>query len=304
MKIVYSPAYEVDLGLHVFPTNKYRLIKEYLLSNNTFKQRDFVLPPKASEKELSLCHSKEYIKNIKNVSLPFEYVQKLEIPLTREISNASFLCAGGTILSCRHAIDKGVGLHNGGGFHHAFGDHGEGFCVLNDISVGIRVMQKEGIIKRAMVIDCDLHQGNGTADIFQHDNEVFTFSIHQDNIYPFVKSESSVDIPLDAGTGDDEYLSLLSHHIPFIIQSHKPDLIVYQAGADPYNDDQLGFLNMSVSGLCERDRLIYKQVRKHGIPVVVTLGGGYARKLEDTVKIHSNTFEIFAGKNQIKDRRL
>ena len=301
MKIVYSPAYEVDLGPHVFPTTKYRFTKESLLKEKCFNENDFVLPQRASEEELALCHSEEYINKVRNVSLSLHEIQKLEIPLTGEISNASFLCAGGTILACRHALDKGVGLHNGGGFHHAFEAHGEGFCVFNDIAVAIKVLMKDGLIKRPMVIDCDLHQGNGTASIFHNNKDVFTFSIHQEDIYPFIMPKSSLDIPLKNGPGDDEYLSLLSLHIPLIIGKHAPELVVYQAGADPYADDQLGSLKISIKGLEERDRLIKQEVRKHGIPIVITLGGGYARKLEDTVKIHSNTFKIFTSKNQTTD---
>lgn len=218
-----------------------------------------------------------------------ERTRHCELPLNAQITHAYILAAGGTTLASRLALqDSGICCHIGGGFHHAFADHAEGFCYINDIAVAIRVMQKEARIKRAMVIDCDLHQGNGTAHIFLDDPDVFTFSIHQENNYPF-KQRSDLDIGLADNANDDDYLGALNRAVPQIISEHHPELIIYVAGADPYKDDQLGGLRLTMDGLARRDNLVLKNAVNARIPVVTVTAGGYARKLADTVAIHAKT---------------
>lgn len=214
-----------------------------------------------------------------------------ELPISKEIVNLFILAAGGTILACRKALESKWAVHIGGGFHHAFPSHAEGFCYVNDLAVGIRVVQREGLIRKAAVIDCDLHQGNGTAVIFRDDDAVFTFSIHQRDLYP-IKQQSDVDIHLPDGVSDEEYLDRLRRAIPAILDDFKPELVLYQAGADPYEGDQLGNLKLTLAGLRKRDDYIFTECRQRRIPVAVTLGGGYAYHTEDTVQIHYNTCRV------------
>jgi acetoin utilization deacetylase AcuC-like enzyme len=210
------------------------------------------------------------------------------LPLNKEIVAMVTLACGGTIRAAELALQEGTAIHLGGGFHHASAEKAEGFCYLNDLAVAIREMQARGKIQRAMVIDCDLHQGNGTAKIFEEDPAVFTFSIHQDDLYP-IKEKSDHDIHLPMGVRDEEYLEHLRQHIPARLDDFRPELILYQAGADPYEHDQLGDLKLSIAGLAERDRLIFKWTKERQIPVAATLGGGYAYHTGDTVAIHVNT---------------
>ncbi|MFH1783379.1 MAG: histone deacetylase [bacterium] len=289
MKLLYSPAYEVDIGGHVFPTTKYRLVKERLLEEKIVTKDDFILSKKASDKDILLVHTKEYIKKLKTGTLSMQEIYKLELPYSEALVEASWFCAGGTIEASRNALEDKIGIHIGGGFHHAFSDHGEGFCVLNDIAVAIRVLQKQKKIDKALVVDCDLHHGNGTAAIFAEDNSVFTFSIHQRDNYPFPKPPGNMDIELDNGTGDGLYIKHLQDNVPGIISSFKPDILMYVAGADPYQYDQLGGLSLSIQGLAARDELVMKAALDNNIPVGVVFAGGYAVNTDDTVTIHANT---------------
>lgn len=288
-KVVYSDKYDVDIGAHVFPTKKYKLVCERLLREGLLEEEDLESPHAASEEDMLLVHSQEYLNKLKTGTLSFEEIFKLEMPYSKEIVRASYLCVSGTIMACGIALDKGVGIHIGGGFHHAFRDHGEGFCVLNDIAIAIRKAIKAGRVARVMTIDCDLHQGNGTADIFSDDDEVFTFSIHQQNNYPFYKPKSNLDIGLDDYTGDKIYLNKLKRHIPKIISDFRPQLVFYVAGADPYKNDQIGNLALTIEGLKERDEFIFETSRNFNVPIAVVLAGGYAADIRDTVTIHFNT---------------
>ena len=288
-KVIYSEDYYVDIGLHVFPTEKYRLIREKLIAEAGVKEADFLAPKPAEDSDILLVHTKEYLGKLKNGKLSSLEMMRMEIPYSKELAKASLLCVGGTIEACKIALREGTGIHLGGGFHHAFPDHGEGFCVFNDVAVGIKRSIKDGDIKKAMVIDCDLHQGNGTAAIFGGDNSVFTFSIHQENNYPFIKPKSDIDIGLRDRTKDREYLNYLEEHIPKIISSFKPELILYVAGADPYKDDQIGNLALSIEGLAKRDKFIFQIARNYHVPIATVLAGGYAFKKFDTVQIHYNT---------------
>jgi acetoin utilization deacetylase AcuC-like enzyme len=288
-KLVYHEGYDLNFGPHVFPSQKYRLIRQRLRAEGFAGEHDFLEPSPASEEDLLLVHERSWIERLKNGTLSFQDIRLLEVPYSRQMVRAFFLAAGGTILAGERALQDGVGFNIGGGFHHAFPNHGEGFCAIHDVAVAIRALQKRGRIRKAMVIDCDVHQGNGTAAIFAGDPAVFTLSIHQYNNYPAVKPPSTLDIHLEDGVGDEEYLSKLSAAAHTAITGFRPDLLFYIAGADPYYQDQLGGLSLSLEGLKERDRLVVELALSRRIPVAVTLAGGYAEKLDDTVTIHANS---------------
>jgi len=215
----------------------------------------------------------------------------LELPYSKQLVEASFLCAGGSIQAARLALERRIGINLAGGFHHAFPDHGEGFCVFNDIAIAIRDLQHRKLIRRAAVIDVDAHQGNGTAAIFRDDPSVFTFSIHEEGNYPAVKPPSDRDIGLETGADGKTYLAALDHWVPTILRQHRPELVAYVAGADPFEEDQLGRLRLTREDLRRRDRLVFGACVNESIPVVCFLAGGYARRVEDTVGIHADMVE-------------
>jgi len=288
-KLIYSEKYKVDIGAHVFPTEKYRLIKKRLIEERLFKEEDFVPPPMPEEGDILLVHTEGYLNKLKKGKLSMMEILTMELPYSPELVEASLLCVGGTIQACRNAVESGLGIHIGGGFHHAFPAHGEGFCVLNDIACGIRHLQHTKKIKKALIVDCDLHHGNGSAYIFRKDKDVFTFSIHQENNYPAIKPPSDLDIGLADGAGDEEYLEKLRMNVPEIIDSFQPELILFVAGADPYKEDQLGGLSLTMDGLRRRDELVIGWAKGSNIPLCIVLAGGYAYKVSDTVEIHCNT---------------
>ena len=300
MKLVYSDQYDLNLGDHVFPSVKYKLTKEKLLREGVVRPEDLVEPSPASDEDVALVHHREYIRKLQTGKLSHLEIQRLEIPYSPELIRAVWLCAGGSILAARLALEDRIAVSLGGGFHHAFPDHGEGFCVLHDVAIAIRRLQKDGAIERAMTVDCDVHQGNGTAEIFAADRTVFTLSIHQERNYPYPKPPSNLDINLEDGAEDEEYLAALDQGLDQSLGEFHPDAIFYLAGADPYRDDQLGGLKLSLDGLERRDRMVYEKARAKNIPVMVTLAGGYARKLEDTIRIHANT--IRAAKEFAEER--
>lgn len=283
---VYSEGYLADIGAHVFPIEKYRLVYQQLrhrgiLSGNPIE------PAPASRADLLLVHEPSYVDDLLQARLSPRTASS-ELPISREIIDAFLLASGGTICACEKALETGSAVNLAGGFHHSFPDHAEGFCYVNDMALGIRRLQHLQKGLRAAVIDCDLHQGNGTAFIFKDDPSVYTFSMHQRDLYP-LKEDSNWDIHLRNGVGDDEYLALLEKAVPAIIQRFKPDFVLYQAGADPYKEDQLGDLKLTIEGLKRRDGLVFDECKKHGIPVAALLGGGYAMNTNDTVTIHVNT---------------
>jgi acetoin utilization deacetylase AcuC-like enzyme len=287
--LIYHEGYYLNLGPHVFPSEKFRLIRDRLLTEGFAAPEDFVTPEPAPDEDLMLVHERGWIQRLKTGTLSYEEILQLEIPYSPEMVRAFCLAAGGTTLAARLALDEGVGYNVGGGFHHAFPGHGEGFCAINDIAVAIRKLQHEQRITRAMVVDCDNHHGNGTAAIFAGDSSVFTLSIHQYNNYPAVKPPSTVDVHLSDGVGDEEYLERLSAAYRFPIHGFHPELLVYVAGADPYCEDQLGGLDLTLDGLKRRDRLVIETALRESAAVVVVLAGGYAINLEDTITIHANT---------------
>lgn len=282
--IFYAPGVRPDWEAHVFPVDKYRLTAEALGG-------PFETPDPATDAQLQLVHTPAYLAELEAMTAdPARGYATFEVPCTRVTVDAFRLACGATIQASRAALRHGAAGVVGGGFHHAFADRGEGFCLLNDLAVAVRVLQDEGRITTAAVIDLDLHQGNGTARIFQDDPSVFTFSMHQENLYP-VKEVGSWDIGLADFTSDGEYLPRLREAMPQILDSFEPDLVVYQAGADPFAGDQLGSLQLTKAGLATRDRIVIRESRSRGIPVVATLGGGYAKETQDVVDIHTATLQ-------------
>jgi acetoin utilization deacetylase AcuC-like enzyme len=299
-KVVYHPRYDLNLGPHVFPSQKFRLIYEALLREKIATAEDFAQPEAASDEDLLRVHTAEWVNKLKTGTLTASEVMILEVPYSPELAEAVWLAAGGTILAAQNALRDGFGCNLSGGFHHAFPNHGEGFCAIHDVAVAIRRMQADKAIAKAMVIDTDVHHGNGTAAIFHGDATVFTLSIHQLNNYPARKPPSTVDLNLWDRADDEEYLGELMPAVVKALDEFRPDMVFYVGGADPFCEDQLGGLNLTKKGLLERDRRVFEEARKRGIPVVTTLAGGYARRVDDTVAIHVNTIvaarEVATGK--------
>jgi|SRR5580698_6146345 acetoin utilization deacetylase AcuC-like enzyme len=288
-KLIYDHHYDLNLGAHVFPSQKYRLVYESLLAQGIATKEDFLHPEPASDEDVLLVHGREYIHKLKNGTLSRTEELRLEIPWSREMVEACWLAAGGSILAGRRALADGFAGNIGGGFHHAYPDHGEGFCAVHDVAVAIRRLQRDKAIETAMVIDTDVHHGNGTAAIFGGDPTVFTFSIHQVNNYPYPKPPSNIDVDLPDGVDDHGYLELLASNLQRAFKEFSPGIVFYVAGADPYREDQLGGLALSLEGLARRDALVFDYTRGNHVPTVITLAGGYARKVADTVKIHVAT---------------
>ena len=290
MKLVYSPDYQVDIGPHVFPTEKYRLVRVELLDRGIARADRLIEPEAASWADLALVHTETYLRNVRLGELSAEEIVQQEIPWSASIVQGFRMMTGGTLLAARLAVHDRLAANIGGGFHHAFPNHGEGFCLFNDVAVAIRALQRAAVIARAAVVDCDVHHGNGTAMIFDTSSDVFTFSMHQQHNYPLFKPRSTLDIGLQDDTADHEYLAELDEALPTVM-AHRPDLLFYLAGADPYKEDQLGGLALTKEGLRERDRMVLQAGHSAGVPIVVLLAGGYASHLEDTVAIHVATIE-------------
>ncbi|HVP58337.1 MAG TPA: histone deacetylase [bacterium] len=286
MKFIWSSAYEVELFGHIFPVSKYRLIKEAIIKASLAAPADFVAAKPATTEDLLLVHTPAYLDDLVNLRWT-ERTAQSEMALTPEIVRAYMVTAGGTIEAARWALKDGVAIHIGGGYHHAYPDHAEGFCYINDVGVAIARLRKDGAVRRVCVIDCDLHQGNGTAVIFAKEPDVFTFSIHQENNYP-PKVKSDLDIGLPDGADDALYLAKLSV-VGDILADHKPEFCLYLAGADPFRDDVLGGLALTKRGLKQRDALVLEACRDRGVPVAIVFAGGYAVNVQDVVDIHVNT---------------
>lgn len=327
-KLVYSDDYYLPIGSHVFPAEKYQRIHKRLIESGVADEKDFVSPQPASDEDILLVHTPQYVHKLKTGTLSAREELEMEIPYSPELVRAFWLAAGGSILAADYALNDRVAFNIGGGFHHAFPDHGEGFCMIHDVAVAIRRMQRDEKIRTAMTVDCDVHQGNGTAVIFAgvrvpsdplpsvggaripvshgarirntHVGDVFTISLHQENNYPAFKPPSSIDVDLPDEIGDDDYLAWLDNALSSGLRQFEPELLCYIAGADPYREDQLGGLSLTIEGLKKRDELVFRVARARDIPVMVTFAGGYAQKVDDTVTIHCNTVlaakEVFAGK--------
>jgi len=289
MKIVFSKHYTARTPGHVFRADKFEAALELLLKEGTISKKDVLAPALPSKADLLLAHSPGWVGKCLKFKFKPGDSARAELRITRAVARAHLMNVGGTLLAARLALENGVGINCGGGSHHAFKDHGEGFCLLNDIAVAIKKLLKERRVKRALVIDLDAHQGNGTAAIFRGDKRVFTFSMHGAAIYPEKKEKSSLDIGLRPGTGDAVYLAALEKELPKVMSRFRPDFAVYVAGADVYKDDLLGGFRLTKGGIKERDAFVFGECRARGVPVALVLSGGYAKKFADTVRIHANT---------------
>lgn len=288
-RVYYSPNYYADIGEgHVFPIRKFEIAKDILLAEGTLRPEEIVAPELVDREDLLLVHTADYIDRLAAGELTAKEIRKLGLPWSEALVRRSFTAISGTINASRSALEFGVASNLAGGTHHAYPDRGEGFCVLNDVAVSIRVMQRERLASRFLIIDLDVHQGNGTAFIFQNSPEVFTFSMHGAKNFPLFKETSQLDIELADGTGDEEYLETLEHALSRV-RLHNADIIFYLAGADPFVGDRLGRLALTKEGLKRRDETVLKFARDERIPIVTTLSGGYAERIEDTVEIHCNT---------------
>jgi len=332
-KLVYSDGYYLPIGEHIFPSDKYRRTCQRLTETGVAEAGDFIIPEPATDREVLLVHAPEYVYKLQNGMLSAREELQMEIPYSEELVDAFWLQAGGSMLAGQLALQDGVAITLGGGFHHAFPDHGEGFCMINDLAIAIRRLQRDNQIQRALVVDCDVHQGNGTAIIFGHqrgmgnpaqalpsapaptitrtelgwlrqmppaqDPDVFTISLHQENNYPVWKPPSDIDVNLPDGLPDDPYIAWLDNAVSSALRRFQPQLISYVAGADPYQYDQLGGLGLTIEGLKRRDLLVFRIAKARAIPVMVTLAGGYAVDMDDTIEIHANTVaaakEVFGG---------
>ena len=288
-KLVYHERYDLNLGPHVFPSQKFRLIYEMLLRESIAVPQDFLRPDPASDEDILRVHTPEWMRKLKTGTLTASELMLLEVPYSPELVEAVWLAAGGTVLAAQSALRDGFGSNLSGGFHHAYPGHGEGFCAIHDVAVAIRKLQADGLVKKAIVVDTDVHHGNGTAAIFQNDPTVFTISIHQENNYPAHKPPSSIDLNMADRADDDEYLGALIPAVQQALDEFRPDILLYVGGADPYCEDQLGGLSLTKEGLKQRDRSVFEEARCRRIPVATTLAGGYARRVDDTVRIHVNT---------------
>jgi len=295
VNVVYSPRYEISLPGHIWPTSKYRLIAERLKGHSAVT---FVEPSSATWDELALVHAPEYLHKLRDGGMTMDDIATLELPWVPELADGFLLMTGGTMGEAAAALADGLAAHLGGGLHHAFANHGEGFCPVNDVAVAVRVLQASSTraarsgeaIRRVAIIDLDVHHGNGTAMIFGPDPDVFTFSMHQQLNYPFYKPPGDLDIGLEDGTRDAPYLEQLSAALPRVFASG-PDLVFYLAGADPFEGDRLGGLRLTKAGLAERDRVVIAAARAAGVPLATVLAGGYSANVQDTVDIHVATIE-------------
>ena len=287
--VIWCPFYEVDIGQHVFPVNKYRFVKERLEADGLLTGVTLQSPEPSSPQDVLRVHTPSYWQKVLEGRLTPHEEGILEIPFSDALREASLLCAGGTTLAGKLALTHGRAVHLGGGFHHAFADHGEGFCLLNDVAIAAASLLAEEAVERIAIVDLDVHHGNGTAAIFADEPRIFTFSMHQQWNYPAIKPPGDLDVGLEDGMGDDEYLAVLTEHLPRVLDDHQPQLIIYLAGADPYEADQLGGLALSLRGLRQRDDFVMKSAADCSSGVAVTPAGGYAINSSDTVEIHCGT---------------
>lgn len=296
MKCSYNPAYHVALPPgHPFPMSKYVLLKDLLLAEGVIAPGDIVQPEPLDIETLELVHTREYLDKLAGSRLSPAEIRRLGVPWSEALWQRSRLASSGTLLAARNALAAGLAANLAGGTHHAFADHGEGFCVLNDVAIAIMQLRAEGVIQRAAIIDLDVHQGNGTAAIFEHTPEVFTFSMHGDRNYPLAKMRSDLDVPLRDGIGDEEYLQLLERHLPSVIERSRPDIAFYLAGVDVAAGDRYGKLALTEEGIRRRERLVIETVRRREIPLVLLLAGGYAGTRERTAELHAHLFREAAG---------
>ena len=280
---------------HRFPVAKYALLREAVIAEGIVPADRVLDPARADVDALELVHTPDYVRRFTEGTLDTAEIRRLGFPWSEALVERSYRAVGGTIGAARHAMQNGIAMNLAGGTHHAFADHGEGFCVFNDVAVAIRLLRRDGLVRRAAVIDLDVHQGNGTHAIFAGDPDVFTFSMHGGRNYPFHKVAGTLDIELADGTSDERYLAELNAALPRVLADSAPDLVVYIAGADPHEGDALGRLALTFDGLARRDAFVLESCREVGIPVAITIGGGYGRRIEDTVAAHLRTVRIAAS---------
>lgn len=295
MRVYYSDQYVIPLPSdHRFPMRKYAMLRERVEILCSLGPWELAASEPASDDDILAVHFAAYLERVKAGALTEQEVRRIGFPWSPNLVERSRRSVGGTLAACRSALYDGVAANLAGGTHHAYPDHGEGYCVFNDVAIAARRMQRERLARRIAILDCDVHQGNGTAAVFAEDTTVFTFSIHGAKNFPFQKENSDLDLALDDNTGDEPYLELLDAALNTAIESSKADLAIYLAGADPYFDDRLGRLALTKKGLKARDQLVFETCRKHGIPLAIVMAGGYARQVEDTVDIHLATVRAAA----------
>ena len=291
MKAFYTDLFVLPLPeTHRFPMTKYSRLRERLVADGILSSAELHVPDAIGWDELRLVHDPAYVDAVAGGTLSREMQRRIGFPWSPQMVERSRRSVGATLAAARAALDgDAVSANLAGGMHHAFSNRGEGYCVFNDVAVAARVLLTEGAIDRAAIVDCDVHQGNGTAAIFRDDPSVFTFSLHGARNFPFRKETSDLDVTFEDGAGDEEYLAALSSNLPDVLDGHRPDLVFYLAGADPYEGDRLGRLGLTIEGLRERDRRVFDACRERGLPFAVAMSGGYAQDVDAIVTIHANT---------------
>ena len=293
LKIAYHPIYKYPLPEgHRFPMEKYELLPQQLLYEGTCSEANFFEPEMPSEKYILNVHTEAYFNDLKNLTLDKRAARKIGFPLSETLVKRGQIIAQGTMQGCEYAFEHGIAMNIAGGTHHSYTDHGEGFCIFNDQAIAARYLQSKGLAKKILIVDLDVHQGNGTAEIFQNDDSVFTFSMHGAGNYPFKKEVSDLDIPIPDGSGDAYYLSKLKETLPQLIETVQPDFIFYLSGVDILETDKLGRLNCTVDGCKERDRFVFETIKKLEIPLQVSMGGGYSPDIKIIIDAHANTFRL------------
>ena len=274
MQVFYTPRYYAEIGEgHTFPIRKFELVRNKLLAEGTLRPDEVFEPEPAALADVLLVHTEDYVSRLCNGELTAKEIRRLGLPWSESLVRRSFYAVGGTLAATAAALNNGYSSNLAGGTHHSFADRGEGFCVLNDVAIAIRTMRARNLIRRAAIVDCDVHQGNGTAAIFRDQPAVFTFSLHGAKNFPFRKEASDLDVTFEDGAQDDEYLAALAEHLPRVLDNHRPDIVFYLAGADPYEGDRLGRLKLTIDGLRASDRMVFDACRARGIPVVVAMSG-------------------------------
>jgi len=293
LKIAWSPIYAHPLPTnHRFPMIKYELLPEQLLYEGTITESNLFIPSLLEESAILDTHESIYWEKLKHLKLSRKEERRTGFPLSAALIEREITIAKGSILTADYALKYGISINIAGGTHHAYTDRGEGFCLLNDIAIAANYLLKNQLAQQILVVDLDVHQGNGTAQIFQNNSKVFTFSMHGANNYPLHKEKSDLDIPLGDGTEDAHYLGLLSHHLPLLLDQIEPDFIFYQAGVDVLKTDKLGRLGLSQTACKERDRIVLEACKRDAIPVAVSMGGGYSARLADIIEAHANTYRL------------
>ncbi|UZH54035.1 histone deacetylase [Salinimicrobium tongyeongense] len=293
LKIAFHPIYVLPLPKgHRFPMEKYELVPQQLLHEGTCTEENFFEPVFPNEADILAVHDKDYVDSLKNETLSYREARKIGLPLSKKLVEREFLISSGTMMAAEYALKNGIAMNIAGGTHHAYTNQGEGFCMFNDQAVAAKWLQKKKLAQKILIVDLDVHQGNGTAEIFQNDASVFTFSMHGKNNYPFKKEKSDLDIELENNTGDEEYLKILKETLPRLIEQQEPDFIFYLSGVDILATDKLGKLGCTQAGCKERDRYVLQTCYDLNIPVEVSMGGGYSPHIKNIVEAHANTFRL------------